>query len=69
MFMVEPALYEPSEVVEEKLVMVGAVVSGVAAIAVVKSDVPVVDCVTPSTVPEPTTTDLMNRPESSPVKI
>ena len=33
MFMVEPALYEPSEVVEEKLVMVGAVVSGVAAIA------------------------------------
>jgi hypothetical protein len=65
--MVEPALYEPSEVVEEKLVIVGAVVSGVAAIAVVRSDVPVVDCVTPSAVPEPTTTDLIYRPESSAV--
>jgi len=65
MFIVVPALYEPFEVVEEKLVRVGAVVSGVAAIALVRAEVPVVDWVTPLTVLDPTTTDLMNSPTSS----
>ena len=44
---------------------VGAVVSGVAKIAVVRSEVPVVDCVTELTVLEPTTTDLIKNVASS----
>ena len=44
---------------------VGAVVSGVAKIAVVRSEVPVVDCVTELTVLEPTTTDLIRNVASS----
>ena len=43
----------------------GAVVSGVAKIAVVRSEVPVVDCVTELTVLEPTTTDLIKNVASS----